>query len=128
MGRARQAQGVYSAALATRVFSASSNVVAASVAVPFPEAAEGARPGTLDTAFLSDPAKLAAALSAAAERAGVKGSSLAVSLSPDLGFCRFFSIPSAAKRFLRRAVPGHTAYGVARCACVPAVAALRSEL
>lgn len=30
--------------------------------------------------------------------------------------------------FLRRAVPGHTAYGVARGACVAAVAALRSEL
>lgn len=30
--------------------------------------------------------------------------------------------------FLRRAVPGHTAYGVARGACVPAVAALRGEL
>jgi hypothetical protein len=30
--------------------------------------------------------------------------------------------------FLRRAVPGHTAYGIARGACVPAVAALRSEL
>lgn len=30
--------------------------------------------------------------------------------------------------FLRRTVPGHNAYGVARGACVPAVAALRSEL
>lgn len=30
--------------------------------------------------------------------------------------------------FLRRVVPGHTAYGVARGACVPAVAALRGEL
>lgn len=30
--------------------------------------------------------------------------------------------------FLRRAVPGHTAYGVARSACIPAVAALRAEL
>src|SRR5690349_20515747 len=30
--------------------------------------------------------------------------------------------------FLRRTVPGHTAYGVARGACVPAIAALREEL
>ena len=30
--------------------------------------------------------------------------------------------------FLRRAVPGHSAYGAARGACVPAIAALRGEL
>ncbi len=78
------------------------------VRIPIPAPADGKSAGataTMNTDFLSDPAKIAGLIRQSMSQLRWKSKNVRVTLSHHLGLLRFFPMPLMERRFLRSAVP-----------------------